>query len=88
MDSLHAAEAAAGVASGPNGENEPGTLRLANLLDKGPAFEQFLTAPRVLAAIRHVIGGDIQLSSLSSRTALPLDEDGAASVQSFHRDWQ
>jgi hypothetical protein len=34
-----------------------------------------------------VIGGDIQLSSLSSRTALARRDGGARSVQGFHRDW-
>ena len=48
-------------------------MRLANLLDKDPLFEKFITAPRVLAGITHVIGTEIQLSSLSSRAALHSD---------------
>ena len=66
MDALAASEGGAG----PNGEEEPGTQRLSNLVEKDPLFERFISTPRVLAAIAHVAGTDIQLSSLSSRTAL------------------
>jgi hypothetical protein len=83
MDALAASEGGAG----PNGEEEPGTQRLSNLLEKDPLFERFISTPRVLAAIAHVAGTDIQLSSLSSRTALPRQEGGQDASQGFHRDW-
>ena len=63
---------------------EEGTVRLANLLDKDPLFEKFITTPRVLAGITHVIGTDIQLSSLSSRAALP----NGQGQQQLHTDWR
>jgi ectoine hydroxylase-related dioxygenase (phytanoyl-CoA dioxygenase family) len=62
---------------------EEGAVRLANLLDKDPFFEKFITTPRVLAGITHVIGDDIQLSSLSSRAALP----NGYGQQVLHTDW-
>jgi|GEM_PF-1929049 hypothetical protein len=64
LDELAAME---GDDAGSELHKEEGTVRLANLLDKDPLFEKFITTPRVLAAITHVIGTDIQLSSLSSR---------------------
>ena len=60
-----------GAAAGSELHTEEGTVRLGNLLDKDPLFEKFITTPRVLAAIAHVIGTTIQLSSLSSRAAQP-----------------
>ena len=77
LDTLALAEGEG--SQGPNGEQEPGTVRLDNLLDKHPLFERFVTTPRVMAAIAHVIGTSIQLSSLSSRCALPAD-DGRETV--------
>lgn len=61
---------------------ESGTVRLANLLEKDVLFERFVTTPRVLAAITHVIGTSIQLSSLSSRASLP-----GHGQQGLHADW-
>ena len=60
-----------GENAGSELHQEEGTVRLANLLDKDPLFEKFITTPRVLAGITHVIGTEIQLSSLSSQAALP-----------------
>lgn len=61
---------------------EDGTVRVANLLDKDAIFERFITHPRVLTAITHVIGTSIQLSSLSSRASLP-----GHGQQGLHADW-
>jgi ectoine hydroxylase-related dioxygenase (phytanoyl-CoA dioxygenase family) len=61
---------------------EPGAVRLANLLEKDPIFEKLVTTPRVLSAITHVIGNSIQLSSLSSRAPLP-----GHGQQELHTDW-
>lgn len=49
---------------------EAGAARLADLVNKDPLFTRFFTEPRVLAAVRHVLG-DFRLSSLNSRAALP-----------------
>ena len=81
QDELAAIE---GDDAGSELHREEGTVRLANLLDKDPLFEKFITTPRVLAAITHVIGTDIQLSSLSSRAALP----NGQGQQQLHTDWR
>ena len=49
---------------------EKGTDRLADLVNKDPLFEVCFSHPRVLAAMRHVLG-EFRLSSLNSRAALP-----------------
>ncbi|HEX4141182.1 MAG TPA: phytanoyl-CoA dioxygenase family protein [Candidatus Methylacidiphilales bacterium] len=61
---------------------EEGTARLANLVDKGDCFRVFFTHPRVLAALAHVLGGEMKLSSLNSRAALP-----GQGLQALHADW-
>jgi len=71
-----------GENAGSEGEPEEGTLRFRNLVDKGPMFEKCLTHPKVLAAIRHVLGPDFKLSSLNSRDALP-----GEGHQRLHSDW-
>jgi ectoine hydroxylase-related dioxygenase (phytanoyl-CoA dioxygenase family) len=63
-------------------QKEPGTDRLANLVNKGDAFRPLYTHPKVLAAIAHVLGGDLKLSSLNSRNALP-----GQGHQALHADW-
>jgi ectoine hydroxylase-related dioxygenase (phytanoyl-CoA dioxygenase family) len=49
---------------------EAGTDRLADLINKDPAFEVCFTDPRLLACIAHVLG-EFKLSSLNFRAALP-----------------
>jgi ectoine hydroxylase-related dioxygenase (phytanoyl-CoA dioxygenase family) len=61
---------------------EAGTARLANLVDKGDVFRVCFTHPRVLAAVAHVLGNDMKLSSLNSRAALP-----GQGLQALHADW-
>jgi hypothetical protein len=61
---------------------EEGAARLADLVDKGDCFRVFFTHPRVLAALAHVLGGDMKLSSLNSRAALP-----GQGLQGLHADW-
>ncbi len=60
-----------GETAGSEFRQEPGCLRLANLVDKGAVFERVFAAPEMLALVRHVIGPDFKLSSLNCRTALP-----------------
>ena len=60
-----------GDAAGHEVHTEAGTDRLADLVNKDPLFEVCFTHPRVLAAVAHVLEGDVQLSSLNSRAALP-----------------
>ena len=61
---------------------EPGANRLGDLVNKGAEFEVCYTHPRVLAAISHVLGGDLRLSSLNYRAALP-----GTGLQGLHQDW-
>jgi ectoine hydroxylase-related dioxygenase (phytanoyl-CoA dioxygenase family) len=49
---------------------ETGTDRLADLVNKDPAFDVCFTDPRLLACVAHVLG-DFRLSSLNFRSALP-----------------
>ena len=51
--------------------SEANVGRLANLVDKGSEWETCFSHPTVLAAVWHVIGGEMHLSSLNGRSALP-----------------
>ncbi|MFF0342265.1 phytanoyl-CoA dioxygenase family protein [Kribbella sp. NPDC004875] len=62
--------AAEGDRAGLEVHQEKGTDRLADLVNKDPIFEVCFSHPRVLAAMRHVLG-EFRLSSLNSRAALP-----------------
>ncbi len=62
---------------------EGGTIRVSNLVNKGAMFKIGFSHPRVLAAIRHVIGTRFKLSSLDCRMALP-----GQGHQAFHADWR
>lgn len=65
---LYAAE---GQDAGSEFRQEPGCLRLANLVDKDAVFLRVIAAPAILALVGHVLGPDFKLSSLNCRTALP-----------------
>ena len=71
-----------GADAGKEVHQEAGTTRLSDLVNKDPAFEVCFTHPRVLAAISHVLGGDLKLSSLNYRAALP-----GSGLQGLHADW-
>ncbi|MBA3946166.1 MAG: phytanoyl-CoA dioxygenase family protein [Herpetosiphonaceae bacterium] len=71
-----------GAAAGLEVHQEAGTDRLADLVNKDPMFEVCFTHPRVLAAIAHVLGGELKLYSLNSRAALP-----GHGLQGLHADW-
>jgi ectoine hydroxylase-related dioxygenase (phytanoyl-CoA dioxygenase family) len=68
--------------AGKEVHQEAGTARLANLVDKGDVFRVFFTHPRVLAGLAHVLRGDMKLSALNSRAALP-----GEGLQALHADW-
>ncbi|MEL7532728.1 MAG: phytanoyl-CoA dioxygenase family protein, partial [Bacteroidota bacterium] len=61
---------------------EAGADRLADLVNKDPIFDQFYTHPRVLAAVKAVVGAELKLSSLNYRAAKPGD-----GLQRLHVDW-
>jgi ectoine hydroxylase-related dioxygenase (phytanoyl-CoA dioxygenase family) len=62
---------------------EEGADRIANLVNKGAVFDIFYTHPMVLAAVQHVIGPDLHLSSLNFRSAKP-----GKGQQKLHADWK
>jgi ectoine hydroxylase-related dioxygenase (phytanoyl-CoA dioxygenase family) len=71
-----------GEQAGIEVHQEAGTSRLSDLVNKGAVFEIFYTHPVVLAGIAHVLQGDLKLSSLNSRAALP-----GQGHQGLHADW-
>ena len=71
-----------GEDAGKEVHQEQGTIRLSNLIDKDPIFEKCMTSPRLLAAVRHVLGDEFKFSSLNSRAALP-----GHGRQGLHADW-
>ena len=60
-----------------------GAERLSNLVDKGDVFRVCYSHARVLAAISHVLMGDLRLSSLNYRASLP-----GFGLQPMHVDWK
>ncbi|MEO8394506.1 MAG: phytanoyl-CoA dioxygenase family protein, partial [Chloroflexota bacterium] len=79
LDELIALE---GAEAGKEVHQEVGTTRLSDLVNKDPLFEICFTQPRVLAAISYVLGGNLKLSSLNFRAALP-----GFGLQGLHADW-
>jgi ectoine hydroxylase-related dioxygenase (phytanoyl-CoA dioxygenase family) len=73
---------AEGTEAGREVHQEQGTDRLSDLVNKGRVFHVVLQRPGVLAAVAHVLGGDMKLSSLNSRSALP-----GQGLQPLHADW-
>jgi ectoine hydroxylase-related dioxygenase (phytanoyl-CoA dioxygenase family) len=71
-----------GAEAGKEVHQEAGTTRLADLVNKDPIFEVCFTHPRVLAGISHVLQGNLKLSSLNYRAALP-----GFGLQGLHADW-
>ena len=78
---LQTLEREEGEEAGKEVHQEAGTARLANLVNKDPIFDLCWTHPKVLAAMSHVLGGDLRLSSLNSRAALP-----GEGLQGLHTD--
>lgn len=70
-----------GADAGKEVHQEAGTDRLSDLVNKDPLFAVCFTHPRVLAAVAHVLGGDLKLSSLNSRASLP-----GEGLQALHSD--
>lgn len=79
LDALLAEE---GEQAGTEVHRESGTDRLSDLVNKDPIFTVCFTHPRVLAGIAHVLRGNLKLSSLNSRAALP-----GEGLQALHADW-
>lgn len=62
---------------------EEGADRLANLVNKSSVFDILYTHPKLLAAVTHVLGSEIKLSSLNYRAANP-----GKGLQKLHVDWK
>lgn len=60
-----------GDQAGAEFRQEPDTDRLANLVNYGEVFERVISQPKLLAAVRHVLGSEFKLSSLNARSARP-----------------
>jgi ectoine hydroxylase-related dioxygenase (phytanoyl-CoA dioxygenase family) len=71
-----------GAAAGTEIATEAGTARLANLVEKDPVFDPCVTDRRLLAAVDRVLDGDLKLSALNCRVALP-----GHGAQELHPDW-
>ena len=55
---------------------------MANLPNKGEVFDILYTHPKLLSAIRHILGDELKLSSLNFRSAKP-----GKGAQKLHVDW-
>lgn len=64
-----------GNRAGAEFKQEPQTLRLANLVNKGEIFERVIAAPEIMERVAHVLGPEFKLSRLNARSANP------------HSDW-
>jgi len=71
-----------GDEAGSEFRHEPGTRRLANLVDKGTVFAELVCMPKILDCMAHVIGPGYKLSSLNARSTNP--HNGEA--QPWHAD--
>jgi ectoine hydroxylase-related dioxygenase (phytanoyl-CoA dioxygenase family) len=68
VEELHEHE---GENAGAEFRKEPGSRRLANLVDKGEIFEQLIAMPEILERVGHVLGQNFKLSSFNARSADP-----------------
>ena len=58
-----------GENAGSEFRKEPGSRRLANLVDKGEIFQELAAKPEILELVSHVLGEQIKLSSFNARSA-------------------
>jgi hypothetical protein len=59
-----------------------GTLHVDELLDAGPVADRVWTAPRLLAAVAHVLGDDFRINRMHYRAPQP-----GHGAQLLHPDW-
>lgn len=50
---------------------EPEIIKVTDLINIGEVFDIAYTQPRVLAAVQYMLGGDVKLHSMASRSATP-----------------
>jgi ectoine hydroxylase-related dioxygenase (phytanoyl-CoA dioxygenase family) len=71
-----------GARAGAEFKQEPGTDRLANLVDYDELFRSVIAEPKLLACVEQVLGSQFKLSSLNARSARP----HANGLQPLHCD--
>ncbi|OAI48362.1 phytanoyl-CoA dioxygenase [Planctomycetaceae bacterium SCGC AG-212-F19] len=71
-----------GERAGGEFKQEPGSRRLANLVDKGAIFGAVVALPRLQPYIAHVLGPEYKLSSVNVRSVNPFADD----AQPLHAD--
>ena len=71
-----------GENAGSEFRKEPGSRRLANLVDKGEIFQELAAKPEILELVSHVLGQQIKLSSFNARSANPYSSE----AQPLHCD--
>ena len=82
-DRVDALAAAEGDRAGAEQHQEPGCVRVADLINKDPLFDVCWTHPLLLSAVAHVLGGrPFKLSAMAARD--PLLGGGQ---QMLHADW-
>src|SRR5262249_45354827 len=81
-DRVEALWANEGDDAGSEFRPEPGTRRLANLIDKGTVFAELVSMPKILECVEHVIGPGYKLSSLNARSTNPRNGES----QPWHAD--
>jgi ectoine hydroxylase-related dioxygenase (phytanoyl-CoA dioxygenase family) len=68
--------------AGKEFRQEAGTRRLADLINKGEAFDRIYTHTKMLAAAYYVIGREFKVNTINGRDALP-----GEGHQALHADW-
>jgi ectoine hydroxylase-related dioxygenase (phytanoyl-CoA dioxygenase family) len=68
VEHLYAVE---GENAGSEFRKEPGSRRLANLVDKGEIFERLIATPAILEMVGRVLGERFKLSSFNARSTNP-----------------
>jgi len=63
-----------GAEAGSEFKTETGSRRLANLINKGEAFQRVVAEPRLLTYVELVLGSEFKLSSLNARSVNPHNE--------------
>ena len=71
-----------GQNAGKEFQQEAGTRRLSDLINKGQEFDICWQHPKILAIAYHVIGKDFKVNSINGRDALP-----GQGHQDLHADW-
>jgi ectoine hydroxylase-related dioxygenase (phytanoyl-CoA dioxygenase family) len=64
-----------GEQAGSEFRQEPGSRRLANLVDKGEIFQRLVAIPHILELVGYVLGTRFKLSSFNARSANPHSDE-------------